>query len=72
MNRDGYSHYTMFKKTVGHDFTMMLVKDSLGHVFGVYLTDKIRNRSRYTGDADHSHLDLIFYSGLSAQMNRFN
>ena len=27
---------------------------------------------RYTGDADHSHLDLIFYSGLSAQMNRFN
>ena len=65
----------MFKKTVGHDFTILLVKDSLGHVFGVYLTDKIRNRSRYTGDADsfvftfHDGEELDVYVSTGANQN---
>ena len=28
--------------------------------------------NRYTGDADHSHIDLIFYSGLSTQSSHFS
>lgn len=52
VSRDGYSHHTMFRNTVGSDYSLLLLKDSLGHVFGAYLTGTIKNRSKYSGDGD--------------------
>ena len=52
VGRDGYSHHTMFRNTANQDYTLLFLKDSLGHIFGAYISGNIKNRTRYTGDSD--------------------
>jgi hypothetical protein len=50
--RDGYSHHTMFRNLKGQDFSFLILKDTLGHIFGAYLTGAIRSRNKFCGDGD--------------------
>ena len=73
VNRDGYSHHTFFDKTKDYDCSVLLVRDSLGHVFGAYLTTAIKNISKYSGDGssfvfsfhDGEELDLYMSTGAN-------
>jgi len=52
IERDGYSHHTFFDKVARQCAYVLLVRDSLNHVFGAFLSQTIKNRSVYTGDGD--------------------
>jgi hypothetical protein len=38
IERDGYSHHTFFDKVSGQCAYLLLIRDSLNHVFGAYLS----------------------------------
>ena len=52
IQRDGYSHHTFFDKVSRQEAYFLLIRDSLGHVFGGYLSETIKNKSAYLGNGD--------------------
>lgn len=52
IQRDGYSHHTFFDKIARQGAYVLLIRDSLGHVFGAYLSDTIKNRRCFSGNGD--------------------
>ena len=52
LERDGYSHHTFFEKVDRQEAYLLLITDSLGHVFGAYLSERIKNIRKYRGNGD--------------------
>ncbi|EGG20785.1 WD-40 repeat-containing protein [Cavenderia fasciculata] len=50
---DGVSFQTFFRKMKGIKFSILLVKDNGGHVFGAFLSDEIRTKdAKFYGDGE--------------------
>lgn len=52
INRDGYSSENFFAKIKDHEYTMLVIKDQRGHVFGAFCTEEWQHARGFRGNGE--------------------
>jgi len=67
LNRDGYSHISFFDKLEGAEYTILVIKDTKGHVFGAFCTEEWRSGTEFFGTGES--FVFTFHDGDDLQIS---
>lgn len=69
LERDGYSYITFFNKLKAYECYLLILKDTLGHVFGALITEPILEQNRaFVGHGEA----FVFTFGLGDDVRVFH